>query len=99
MPNPDGTQYLPAFAPQWLTQWRTAAARLEELRRQELRAMTEADAARIFAQLDPARPYELRPTSGLVEQQRWFGLLRATIVQQERTGEEHPDTRKRPATP
>ncbi len=80
MPNPDGTEYVPAFARQWMAQWRIAATRLEELHRQELRNMTEADAARIFALLDPPRPYELRPTSGLVEQQRWFRLFRETLA-------------------
>ena len=76
MPNPDGTEYLPDFAPQWLAQWRRAAARLEQLRREELENLTESQAASIFAQLDPPRPYELRPSSGLVEQQRWFQLFR-----------------------
>ena len=66
---------LPAFARQWLEQRLLAAAKLEELRIQELIGLTEADAAQIFAQLDPCRPYELRPSSGLVEQQRWFRLL------------------------
>lgn len=67
---------LPAFAPQWMAQWRMAAARLELLRRERLRQLTEDDAARMFALLDPPRPYELRPSSGLVEQQRWFAMLR-----------------------
>ncbi len=74
MANPNQRR-LPDFASQWLAQWRIAGARLDEMRRQELSAMTEADAARIFDQLDPVRPYELRPTSGLVEQQRWFRKL------------------------
>jgi hypothetical protein len=45
------------------------------MRVEELRRMTEADAARVFAQLDPPRPYAVRPSSGLVDQQRLFGRL------------------------
>jgi hypothetical protein len=52
------------------------------MKRQSLRQMTEADAARIFAQLDPPRPYTLRESSGLVEQQRWFRLLRDRLNEQ-----------------
>jgi hypothetical protein len=37
--------------------------------------MTESDAGRVFAQLDPPHPYVLRPSSGLVEQQRFFARL------------------------
>lgn len=80
MPNPEGTEYLPAFASQWMAQWRVAATRLESLRRQQMRELTEADAARLFAMLDPPRPYQLRPSSGLVEQQRWFALLRKKMT-------------------
>ena len=67
---------LPEFAPRWLQQRRLGFAKLEELQRNELCTMTEAEAARVFAQLDPPRPYPLRASSGLVEQQRWFRLLR-----------------------
>lgn len=74
--DPRDRHDLPAFAPQWMAQWRIAAARLELLRSETLRALTQRDAARIFALLDPPRPYELRSSSGLVEQQRWFDLLR-----------------------
>ena len=66
---------LPEFASEWLSQRRIGFARLEQLRQEELRAMTETEAARVFAQLDPPQPYELRPSSGLVEQQRWFERL------------------------
>ena len=69
------TDQLPEFAHAWLAQRRLATARLEEMRLEELSQMTESDAARIFEQLDPPRPYELRPSSGLIEQQRWFRLL------------------------
>ncbi len=67
---------LPSFAAQWLAQRRIGFARIDQLKADQLRGMTEADAARIFAQLDPPRPYALRPSSGLVEQQRLFALLR-----------------------
>lgn len=70
---------LPEFASQWLAQRRLGFARLEELRQQQLRNMTEAEAARIFSQLDPPRPYRLRPSSGLVEQQRWFRMLKEKL--------------------
>jgi hypothetical protein len=75
---------LPDFAPQWLAQRRLGYARLEELKLEELRQMTESDAARIFAMLDPPRPYALRPSSGLVEQQRWFMLARTRQLDAER---------------
>jgi hypothetical protein len=66
---------LPDFAAEWLAQRRLGQAKLEQLKLRSLREMTEADSARIFAQLDPPRPYVLRTTSGLVEQQYWFQLL------------------------
>jgi hypothetical protein len=58
----------------WVEAWKRAGERMEQLRREELR------------QLDPQRAIELlcghgdytvpplapKPTSGLVEQQRWF---------------------------
>ena len=49
---------------------------MDALRLKELKNMTESEAARIFAQLDVPHPYPLRPSSGLVEQQYWFKLLR-----------------------
>ena len=73
---------LPAFAARWLQQRRLGFERLDQMKRQSLRQMTEADAARIFAQLDPPRPYTLRESSGLVEQQRWFRLLRDRLNEQ-----------------
>jgi hypothetical protein len=80
MPNPDDTEYLPPFASEWMAQWRIAAARLESLRRREIRDLTEASAARVFALLDPPRPYQLRPSSGLIEQQRRFAELRRKMA-------------------
>jgi len=66
---------LPPFAATWLAQRRLAHERLERMRMEELRRMTPADAARVFAQLDPPRPYVLRPSSGLIQQQRLFAKL------------------------
>lgn len=66
---------LPPFAATWLAQRCLGYERLRRMRLEELRSMTEADSARIFAQLDPPRPYALRPSSGLVEQQRLFAKL------------------------
>lgn len=67
---------LPPYAAQWFEQRRLGFERLDHLRRQAIREMTESESAKIFAQLDPPRPYQLRPSSGLIEQQRWFRLLR-----------------------
>ena len=62
----------------WMTQWRQAAIALEEFQWFELQTMTDAEAwQQIEAVLSLARHYP-RPsdTSGLVEQQAWFGRLR-----------------------
>jgi hypothetical protein len=61
-------------AVEWLRAWRSAGAALERVRRQELRAL---DGRRALALLTgPAdyrqEPRKARPSSGLVEQQRWF---------------------------
>jgi hypothetical protein len=50
---------------------------MEEMKRAELREMTEAEAAKIFTELDYPLPSPWHPESkpednGLVEQQRWF---------------------------
>lgn len=57
--------------------WEQTGRILEELKRAELRKMTEADAAKIFTELDYPLPSpwhsESKPEdNGLVEQQRWF---------------------------
>jgi hypothetical protein len=67
---------LPPFAHAWLQQHLAGAAKMEALRLEELRRMTEDDAAKIFALLDPPHPYPLRQSSGLVQQQYWFKLQR-----------------------
>lgn len=60
--------------------WREAYAVLEEERIQRLRELNEQDAARQFSVLlQIRRPYPLRPSSGLVEQQRLLARLRAPI--------------------
>jgi len=57
--------------------WREAQTVLEAKRLQHLRGLSEQDAARQFAQLLQIRsPYPLRPSSGLVEQQRLLAPLR-----------------------
>ena len=57
--------------------WRRSQATLDTERVRRLRSLTEQDAARLFAQLLQIHgPYPLRPTSGLVEQQRLLARLR-----------------------
>jgi hypothetical protein len=57
--------------------WRRSQAALEAERLRRLRSLTERDAARLFAQLLRIHgAYPLRPTSGLVEQQRLLARLR-----------------------
>jgi hypothetical protein len=63
-----------AAGKRWVQAWREAGPLLEKLRRDELRHL---DAQRAIALLcGPADyrspPRAPRPTSGLVEQQRWF---------------------------
>lgn len=61
----------------WVERWRRAQELLEAERLRELRAMSERESAQRFARLlriDP--PYPLRPSSGLVEQQRILARLR-----------------------
>lgn len=77
-PIPEG-ECLPSFAATWLSQCRLGYERLAQLRMEELRNMTEIEAGRVFAQLDPPRPYLLRSSSGLVEQQRLFAKLRDPV--------------------
>jgi hypothetical protein len=59
----------------WIRAWRSASEKLERIRRQELRAV---DTYRALEQLSgaPGPVLPARPSSGLVEQQRWF--MRAT---------------------
>jgi hypothetical protein len=63
-----------ALGRRWVQAWREAGERMEHLRREELRGL---DAQRAIAILCGPADYRVpprapRPTSGLVEQQRWF---------------------------
>lgn len=63
-----------AAARQWVQVWKEAGPRLEQVRRAELRHLDPQRA------IDPlcgeadytVPPYAPLPTSGLIEQQRWF---------------------------
>ena len=66
-----------AQARRWVETWQRAGAALERIRRAELRNL---DGYRAIEQLcGPADytqpPYAPLPTSGLIEQQRWFKKL------------------------
>ncbi len=63
-----------ALARRWVKTWQEAGPRLERIRREELRRL---DPQRAIALLCGEADYTVaprapRPTSGLVEQQRWF---------------------------
>ena len=63
-----------ALGRRWVQAWREAGEEMERLRREELRRL---DAERAIALLCGPADYRVaprapRPTSGLVEQQRWF---------------------------
>ena len=65
----------------WMEQWRSAAITLRQVKREELRAMTDEDAVRAFNALDcpPELGYrnpERANSEGLIEQQRIFGKAR-----------------------
>ncbi len=63
----------------WAQTWTSAGDALEALHRRELAAMTDDDVRRAVADLFSDAPdLDLPPrtTSGLVEQQRLFALLR-----------------------
>jgi hypothetical protein len=62
----------------WVETWVKAGPKLEAIRRRELGEMTDPERMRVADELLQigfrfARP---RPTSGLVEQQRWFRKAR-----------------------
>lgn len=68
-----------ALGRRWANAWKEAGPRLEDLRREELRRL---DVHRAIALLcGPAdyrsEPRAPKPTSGLVEQQRWFRRARS----------------------
>jgi hypothetical protein len=59
---------------QWVQAWRDAGPRLEQIRRDELRRLDGYQAiSHLCAPADFHQPPRVaRPTSGLVDQQRWF---------------------------
>jgi hypothetical protein len=66
-----------ALGRRWVQAWKDAGPDLERIRRQELRGL---DAYRAIALLCGPADYHVaprapKPTSGLVEQQRLFGLV------------------------
>ena len=67
-----------ALLRRWVATWIKAGPKLEAIRRRELRALSDQERMRIADELLQigfrfARP---RPTSGLVQQQRWFQKAR-----------------------
>jgi hypothetical protein len=58
----------------WVEDWRRAGNALERIRRAELRSLDRGRAIELLcgSQAAPRIPREPRPTSGLIEQQRWF---------------------------
>jgi len=64
---------------QWAETWERAGREMSALRRRELQAMTDDDVRRAVAELfsGPLLPdLPPRATSGLIEQQRLFAVLR-----------------------
>lgn len=64
-------------AKRYVDAWKETGRILDDLKKKNLRKMTEADAARAFTEWDYPLPSpwkrERRPEdNGLVEQQRWF---------------------------
>jgi hypothetical protein len=62
----------------WVETWRRAGPELEEIRRREIEEVDTREAVRqIFGTSEAWQPdLPAPPTSGLVEQQRWFAKLR-----------------------
>ncbi len=70
-----------ALGKKWAETWKLAGADLERIRRQEIRAL---DSYRAIALLCgpadyTAPPRAPKPTSGLIEQQRWFMMARERL--------------------
>jgi len=61
-------------AVRWMRAWKSAGPALERVRREELRTLDGRKAlALLTGTADYTKePRRVRPTSGLVEQQRWF---------------------------
>jgi len=65
-------------ARQWVETWRTAGPILDQIRAREMRALSRSQAIEALSGFTTyARlHYPPKPTSGLVEQQRWFQRAR-----------------------
>lgn len=69
---------LPEYAEAWLKQWQNAAIELDEIRKADLRALTDEDvieSTKVFDDLDTSsthRPPEVPEQNILVIQQAWF---------------------------
>lgn len=63
-----------ALGQRWVRTWQAAAPALEQVRRQELRRLDPEHAIALLCGPADYRvpPRASKPTSGLVEQQRWF---------------------------
>lgn len=61
----------------WVDTWKNAGPELQRVREAEVRAADTAAALKAFTglALAAARANPPKPTSGLVEQQRWFRLI------------------------
>ena len=70
----DWTPEQVALGQRWVRTWQAAAPILEHVRRQELRRLDPEHAIALLCGPADYRvaPRAPRPTSGLVEQQRWF---------------------------
>ena len=61
----------------WVATWRRAAREMEEIRRREIETLDTHEAIRqIFDGFDWSLLPPAPPTSGLIEQQRYFARLR-----------------------
>ena len=65
-------------AREFVRRWQKAGPELERIRREELRALSEADGRELFCSVLELADLDLqnRPMSGLVEQQRIFQKAR-----------------------
>ena len=65
-------------AVEWMRAWRSAEVELERVRREALRAIDGRKALALLTGPTDyrAEPRKARPSSGLIEQQRWFRKAR-----------------------
>ncbi|MBI3298840.1 MAG: hypothetical protein HYZ75_11790 [Elusimicrobia bacterium] len=62
-----------ALAKRWVQAWKAAGPELERIRREELRRLPPEAVALLYGHADyTVPPRAPKPTSGLVDQQRWF---------------------------